>query len=1178
MSGGIKSGVSVIPSNPLDTFDPLSVSNASDAKRKYIGNTNNVLNEYRSVTYNFTLAALKPICLKKPETYRKNSLDFVIARSAGKGNEMNPNAVEPIKRNIGATEVDDDGNPLEILDSSEQKELVKSFNKNSAGRFDFFIESAEFDTIMTPTQETGMALATKVKFEVIEPYSLNGFIDALTVSAKAAGHANHVGALYLFKVEFKGYPDSETGPSASPEVVDFATRYFPIRLTGIEVSVTEQGTKYICTAVPYNEMGFSVPNRIIADIQMSGNTVGEVLTSMCASLNKKIEERVAQEKDPEKKKDRDSYEIYFPVAPKPGESYDPDSIKTAEKNGIYNKPMNKILSENNVFKFPPPESGGYGNNAGGGRGSASAAASDPRLSDEQKAEILKQQEQEKMDATRKYNPGKVAIMFSSGANIHDIISAVIRDSEYMRDILADVEKAKDENGMIDYFKVHINTIPEMYDAEKGVRIHRYQYVVMPYKIHYTKLPGQKFTKHDTKYLNKLVKRTYNYLYTGENIDVLGFNIKFNNLYFQSGNPKMGNANSDGTATAAGATNDPKSTQPGGAAMSGVENGNTPAPAMEAVEEANSQDLRAGARRSDPYYMLAYNAHKTILESVDMIKGDMEILGDPYYLVTGGAGNYIPPAIDAAMTKDGEANIQSAEPYIKFSFRNPVDFDYDTGLMTFDEVADYSGIYRVIKCHSTFRDGVFKQRLEVLRVPGQIADARERPTKAYDFIEKPKEGSASVVDTASPDIARAGLKPNEFDLTKMIKGGLPTAGTPGILSNLQASGGFLGSVAAGAQAVGGVIQQGINSISKINQLSGFNLVTPGASATIDKIASGSRLAASGIGTVAALGKMVASQANSSKIPTTTSLVDNALDKVKSLQAGSGVAGLTNKLGIDTAQLSGLGGNLDSNVLSQLKTVTEKLPASVDITAAKESGLILSNLNANSLKNLPASLPKTVAPPAELELSDSLGSNGYMAALLNKIKEKTSQVTSSLPSLPNTQVAGNYTPMYVTDPVTGEQVRNYSEEDLQRMRDSNASLNSKLTNALGFGTTKSQDVANNAEAAATPEQQASAQLNRFSVDELKSKLSGISSSMGIDLPSDGSLPSIGSMADKLKSSIDPLSKLAGVNITPPSALTNQSALSTLQGAVNNVTDVATKFGGSSSTSPLDTLLKNKGIINA
>ena len=51
------------------------------------GETENVLNRYRNVTYNLTLAALTADNLKDPSGYRNKKLKYVIASSKGKGSK-----------------------------------------------------------------------------------------------------------------------------------------------------------------------------------------------------------------------------------------------------------------------------------------------------------------------------------------------------------------------------------------------------------------------------------------------------------------------------------------------------------------------------------------------------------------------------------------------------------------------------------------------------------------------------------------------------------------------------------------------------------------------------------------------------------------------------------------------------------------------------------------------------------------------------------------------------------------------------------------------------------------------------------------------------------------------------------------------------------------------------------
>ena len=89
------------------------------------GDTENILNNYRSVTYNFTLAAISPADLKNPQGYRNKKLKYVIASSKGKGANAISTDVVAVKVSLGSTPKDDDGNEIyKDVDASSDDEDV----------------------------------------------------------------------------------------------------------------------------------------------------------------------------------------------------------------------------------------------------------------------------------------------------------------------------------------------------------------------------------------------------------------------------------------------------------------------------------------------------------------------------------------------------------------------------------------------------------------------------------------------------------------------------------------------------------------------------------------------------------------------------------------------------------------------------------------------------------------------------------------------------------------------------------------------------------------------------------------------------------------------------------------------------------------------------------------------
>ena len=151
-------------------------------------------------------------------------------------------------------------------------------------------------------------------------------------------------------------------------------------------------------------------------------------------------------------------------------------------------------------------------------------------------------------------------------------------------------------------------------------------------------------------------------------------------------------------------------------------------------------------------------HLALVNSVSRVTGDLDIIGDPFYLVTGGIGNYNPKPSETqqGVTTDNEADRFYGQVLISLTFRNPVDIDEVTGSLKFESSsADASGVFMVTEAASSFKEGVFKQRLKLVRVPGQLPD-NIKPTKAEDTnVNVQDADKISVEVTVNP---MAGMAP------------------------------------------------------------------------------------------------------------------------------------------------------------------------------------------------------------------------------------------------------------------------------------------------------------------------------------------------------------------------------------------------------------------------------------
>lgn len=962
-----------LQANPNDPYISRKTPDVTSEKSKPVINNviqsekKNVLNGYRVSTYVFTLCALKKDDINDPKKYRNSALDLIILKSGGKGTQgiksesvyMNYTADQAINaRNVAASNdsrrvdkspVADKAKPID----SRGQVLLSGFNNNSPGRFDLFIDNVEIDTLMTFTKDGGSTLPCTFKFSVTEPYSINGFIEALHITAVAAGYPNYTAASFLLKMEFIGYPDDDTTAFKGPRIIDRSTRYFPIKFTGIEVSVNERGTVYNCAAINWSDAAFGQPNILKRPITMSGNSVSEILKNFAKNLNEQTKEDDKKIKTGDSNKDSDEYEIAFPVRTESGFDYN-------KVNNIGNSTLNSILKSNAIFQFK---------NLG----------ESPKTQTPQQKEASP--EEVKLHPTTGTPP---IVQFAEKQQINEIISAVVRDSEYVKNILK--ENKIDDSGFIEYFAIKADVFnKESVDSVSRKPFQRFRFSIIPYKVHFTKIPSLAGQKYNSEKLTKMSLREYNYIYTGNNVDVLNFKLNFNSLFFESIPVAMGNNDQPGSRDTAGQPNITTKK----IADDNIENqkkDQVPTPSLKPVALPVVMDgANASQRSDDPYYNLARNMHSAIIDSkASMLTGDIEILGDPVYLVTGGIGNYDPaPDSIPGFTTDGEVDHLQGEVLVTVNFRNPIDIrPLEKGGMFYfqTEKLPFSGIYRVTRVINTFNDGVFKQKLEIIRYPGQIVNGEVKETVVAEKTKDDPKALAQVVQTTTKGENQGNKPASETNLFNMLLSGLPVAGLPSALSNLTGAVGNLGGQVTGLLTqVNGAVAKGLAGVAAANSV---------FSSSVDQLSSGIRLKASGLidsqvsnfGGSASL--LQAAKTIQSVIPSSGALdtiTSDITNKAKSLLNSVSVSG------------SGIGEGakvLVNKVSSLENSVSQSIPSAVPTinllgTSVENSLSLVGDVS----KNLGTNAMSVVA---------SLGEKS--SSLISSVGNKVTALNAGLPSDP------------------------------------------------------------------------------------------------------------------------------------------------------------------------------------
>jgi hypothetical protein len=514
--------------------------------------------------------------------------------------------------------------------------LVAAFNKYSAGRFNMFIENVQINTVTAFNETTNTTLPTTMSFDIIEPYSVNGLLESMGVASRIAGWDNYSEAAYVLLVEFIGYPDGKG--ITDPEVLK-DKRYFTIGFSKMDIEITERGTVYKCEAFSWGERGNGVSGKLTSSVSASGDTVGEILTDLMKQFNNQLtEDRKKQFKDVGPAAEiHDTFEIRFDwTDPTTGEIIKNGDTGSADSS-IKGSPLYDLNDSKQMTLADPataPNGVNYPDYKNKGTGTTATTYTVVSAGSDKKPQVT----------------------FKADTNIRDAISELVVNSKYVRSILEDLyenegKKAFPDSakGMGNYFMVRIETQENpTRDELQNKSVRKYIFVVSPYKIHRSRFPGFANLRQNLMELQETSLRSYNYIYTGKNTEILAFKLQYNYMFFEA-LPKGGGNNDQATQSKAAAPDgatDPvkdssKSQQIGQKNKLNSNNGQNPTPSSRILPAATIQNRQGDAvmRNDDPYYALSSNLHNALVDpKASMLLAEMDILGDPYFLCTGGIGN------------------------------------------------------------------------------------------------------------------------------------------------------------------------------------------------------------------------------------------------------------------------------------------------------------------------------------------------------------------------------------------------------------------------------------------------------------------------------------------------------------------------------------------------------------
>jgi len=691
--------------NKFSSYTNAAYARKESIKKLPLNPDPNVLHKFASYNTIFTLSALSTREIRNPKQFFQSAPHDIIAQSGGIDATRNSRQGPPGQS--GRTGID-----KRILEENKflRNELYDAqmeFQKNN----DLYFRNVELTSVPGLNDKRRLTSVTNIRIELVEPSGIT-LLEKVKAAAANNGYLDHLDAPYMLTIEFKGF--DEYGKPIQ-EKSEFTKRVIPIKLVTMDIDVNQGGSYYNIGAIPYNE--FALTNNFMYP-RTSGTltSTNRTFKDAVQDLQKTLNDQNEQERQSTFNQYPDKYDISISedLNPDAQLSYDllqqADMTQTKEDVGPAGEVIQKIafikfntstsilMLLENLMKTHPK----YG----------------AKSFDDWAAAISK-------PGTDKFNPNEAL-------------------STYFK-----------------YFRIRTSIEPtQNFDEIRQTNAKIIRIVVEPFYISAYNLATAGV--HQDNNYKSYVAKAYNYIFTGDNVDILNLDINYKVAYYQSRLKDL-EANDARSFSTSGSAETETTGTPSVKEKWGPFD-YLPLKSEPSVYKSTSAN-RTGKSdsRIDQFFDAITNP------TADMVLVNMEILGDPAWV---GQSQFIPatPVNTSGSSRDNNIdffrggkkdniwnpnlkcfNYDVAEPVINLKFKTPQDFNDRKGVyeLSSAQEAVFSGLYRVVQVQHNFTDGRFTQNLTMVRFNNQ-----DRPvTKTKNEKITKKDGVVTNVQNPNEDKAR-----------------------------------------------------------------------------------------------------------------------------------------------------------------------------------------------------------------------------------------------------------------------------------------------------------------------------------------------------------------------------------------------------------------------------------------
>ena len=655
----------------------------------------NVLHQYASFNTIFTLSGITESEFQSRK-FLTNPVHDIIARTGGIGDGDHVTTREFKAQNNSVVEI--------LSKQKDRQKFYENYQESIdilARNHDIFIENVTMISTVGPNPERNLGNFTKMEFEIHEPFGIT-FIEKVRACTALNGFLDYQDAPVLLTIEFKGV-DEHGRAYAQHSTNKSHTRKIPILISRVDFDISEGGAKYTVVAVPYTDLAYDDRYKYPrTGMPIEADDVEKWAESAEQALAKQMEDEIKE--GVRLYPDIYKFEIDREVVDNAGKYK--NETQSANNSGAVTE--YDFIANAETIDAPPPKVK---------KASAKASvgiAMTKWFEDAVRSGTGFQELAQSFWTTYLRSTGQ-----------YD--NATLKDPKKMSAIFKskDFEKTLLNNQYVDWFKIKTTVEtpdPERIDPITKMSPKIIKYRAIPYKLHILKLvaPGISVANVDW---SRLVHKEYDFIYTGDNVDVQGLRINYKTAYYLRnvrGDDKsyvekgLFTHIGDAFKNVFGRERDPEPLLPLRQYPSSIKGVNT-------LQAVAGEDNKA-----QQFYDYLTNPE------VDMMRIELDILGDPTYICQ---DMYVPlgPKDTVAFggrnetydTASAGFNADQFQPIINVRYRLPDDIDEKEGTMFNgqgkrfrDENLFFNGLYQVNKIESSFNQGQFTQTLHCSRFNNQ----------------------------------------------------------------------------------------------------------------------------------------------------------------------------------------------------------------------------------------------------------------------------------------------------------------------------------------------------------------------------------------------------------------------------------------------------------------------------